>query len=188
MPPYHSMHSKPAEIKTQVIPFPETIDFEGDNLSLVYNPYDQTRAQICPDYDRLSVERGGCFLVALNGPKGREERWIVFLKLVSPAEVGTLVPRQDFYAFRSSPVEVKTLNMVDRRTLVFYAMKPKEYADNIAQRFINALLGVNNTAKPEPDPQDDDWTSDFAILQQPQVVHPQPQSEPMPEPATEEES
>lgn len=178
MPPLHSNLSNQNNIQQATAsPFPETMEWEGETLTLVYNPYDQSRSQMRPDYSRLIGEHGDCYPVSFTNANGEQiQKWVVFVKLTCPAEPGTLVPEQKFRAFRLYDVPVNR-SAVDWRTLIFYGIKPKEHAgENEAQRFMNTLLGLN-TAHSVPAPQDDKWTEDFAGLQR-QLARPEnPQPE-----------
>lgn len=183
MPPLHSNLSQQQNQQPKAAsPFPETMEWEGETLTLVYNPYDQVRSQMRPDYSRLVFDHGDCYPVAfVNANNEQIQKWVVFVRLTCPAEPGTLVPKQHFYAFRLYDAPVSGPNAVDWRTLIFYGIKPREQsAQNEGQRFMNALLDLD-AIKPGPSPQDDKWAEDFAGLQQqlarPSTVQPESKEE-----------
>lgn len=158
--------------------FPESWEWEGEQLELAYNPYDPTRSQMRPDYSRLVGEHGVCQpVVFMNRASGEEIRkFVVLAKVKAPAEPGSLVPDKYYRCFRlyDYPVDPR---LVDWGTLVFYEIRPRHVpADanlNEAQRFMNTLLTGQQAAQQATQTQDDKWAEEFAAIRQ-QAGTPQP--------------
>lgn len=150
--------------------FPERWNWEGEDLVLAYNPYDQTRSQLRPDYSRLKGESGRCFPVQfLNRMTGEEIRtFVVLAKVTAPAEPGSLVPEKHYRCFRLYSTYVEP-QLVDWSTLVFYEIKPRESGVDVrlneGQRFMDTLLGLS-VEPAGPDPREAQWAQDFMQIQQ----------------------
>lgn len=163
--------------------FLEKWTWKGEKLELAYNPYDQSRSQLRPDYNRLIGVEGKCTPIQMLDQTTGEPvtKYLLLAKVKDPAEPGSLAPDKYYRCWRiyNIPVEPKA---VDWRTVVFYEIKQDEPDMNEGQHFINSLLkassGMENE-QPKDDP-DSAWAEDFARIQQGTTEHaPHPQQEPV---------
>lgn len=154
--------------KTKQVPFLEKWKWEGEDLELVYNPYDSARSQFRPDCSRLIGIQGGCKPVQmLDKNTGKPVlKYLLFAKVKDPAEPGSLVPDKFYRCWRFYD-EYKDPRLVDWNTVIFYEIKTSA-AENIneAQRFINAYLQACEGQQPaEQEETDTQWVEDFAMFQ-----------------------
>lgn len=159
------------------IKFPEQWEWEGEQLMLAYNPYDPSRSQLRPDYSRLVGERGVCQPVLFRNRTNNEEirKFAVLAKVKAPPEPGSLVPEKTYYCFRLYDMYIDP-RLVDWSSLVFYEIRPKDKAIdtslNESQRFMNSLLGGQESAQQAAQAHDNQWAREFEQIQR-QVIQPE---------------
>lgn len=175
-----------AQQQRKSIKFRERLKWRDEELELVHNPYDKTRSQIRPDYERLEAVKGSCSPIQMLDPTTNKPKtqYLLLAKVKDPAEPGSLVPDKYYRCWRvyDLPIHPKA---VDWRTVVFYEIKNDKSDADEAQDFINTLLQASRELDEQQSSQDEPdstWAEDFAQLQlaavsgQPAIPDTQPEA------------
>lgn len=154
--------------------FPENIMLDGERYALVYDPGNQSRAQVIPNYKAMFVQPSStCESIELQG---LGKKWLAILDAVLPAMTaqqtgGRPVPEKRYLCFmlldyQRDPMSINPQEMVMYGKVV---ADGQEYGLNRGRRILDAVLGSASAEAPKPDA---NWTKQLAVLQEQQPPAP----------------
>lgn len=146
--------------------FRETLNLDGEQYTLMYDPGNPQRPQVLPNYPAMLPQSSSCCQkIALPGVG---EKWITIIDAVLPAQTmaqtgGAPAIERRFLCFRIYDVYTDPM-ITPPAEMVMYALGNGQDGSR-GQRLINALLGMaeqQQTTKVDPDT---DWTRQLAEIQ-----------------------
>lgn len=146
--------------------FPETLNLDGEQYTLMYDPGNPQRPQVLPNYRAMLPQPSSCCQQVELPGLGR--KWMTIIDAVIPAQAmtqtgGAPAMERRFLCFRIYDVFTDPM-ITPPAEMVMYALGNGQDGSR-SQRLLNTLLGMAEQQQANKVAPDTDWTRQLAEVQ-----------------------